>query len=168
MQELQIFNDIQEVYDTNIIGDADSVDELTEVLDEISNLSKQYRHVHVELKYLMGERYANEYPNFGTRLEGLRMYITSVKDKIKALRSIEVGSQKKNVVSSLKTEEEVLSQRLDEFLTFEMSEDSKIAEVVENTSQLRQFLDSYYGLLSKAKISLGDDFQDEFGPTLDA
>ena len=111
MQELQIFNDIQEVYDTNIIGDAESVEELTEVLDEISILSKQYRHVHVELKYLLGEKYATEYPNFGTRLEGLRKYITSVKDKIKALRSIEVGSEKKNVVSSLKTEEEVLSSR---------------------------------------------------------
>ena len=167
MQELQIFNDIQEVYDTNIIGDTESVDELTEVLDEISILGKQYRHIHVELKYLLGDQYAAEYPLFDARLDALRKYITSVKDKIKELRSTEMGSEKKILVSSLKTEEEIVRQRLDEFLAFEMDENSKLAEVVEGGSQLKQFLETYYGLLSKAKVGLGVDFQNEFGNTFD-
>ena len=139
LQELQIFNDIQEVYDTNIIGDTESVDDLTDVLGEISVLGRQYRHVHVELKFLLGNQYETDYPLFHPRLDALRKYITSVKDKIKKLRLTEMGSEKKNLVSSLKTEEEIVSQRLEEFLAFEMDENSKLAEVVENGSQLKQF-----------------------------
>ena len=115
--------DIQGEYDINIIGDTESVDDLTDVLDEISISGKQYRHIHVELvEYLLGDQYATEHPLFDTRLDALRKCITLVRDKIRELRSTKMGSEKKNLVFSLRTEEEIFSQRLHEFLTFQMDE----------------------------------------------
>ena len=52
--DLQIFDDIQYIYDTNVLGEIDDVEDLNEVLIEISDLNKRFRHIHVELKYLLG------------------------------------------------------------------------------------------------------------------
>ena len=47
MLELRIFDDIKNVYDTYVdINHLETVEDLSEVLEEISLLCKQYRHVH--------------------------------------------------------------------------------------------------------------------------
>ena len=53
LEELLIHDDIQYIFDTNVAEDMDSI-ELMEVLEEISRLNKDYRHIHVELKSMMG------------------------------------------------------------------------------------------------------------------
>ena len=167
MQELHIFNDIQEIYDTNLVDEVETVDELTEVLDECTTLSKHYRHAHVELKYLLGTQYAPAYPYYDQRLAALRKYISSIKTKIRGLRETAVSSDHERLTSSLKTEEELLSARLQEFLVVDFDENSKISEVQENVFQLKQFLETYYNLLSKAKVGLRTDFEDQFGTLFD-
>ena len=115
--------DIQEEYNANIIGGTESVDDLTDVLDEISILGKQYRHIHVELvEYLLGDKYATEHPLSDTRLDALRKCITLVRDKIRELRSTKMGSGEENFVFSFRTEEEIFSQRLHEFLILQIDE----------------------------------------------
>ena len=85
--ELQIFDDIQDIYDTHALDGVDGLEELEEVLEEISLLTRKFRHIHVELKFRLGEGYAASYPQFDKRLEGLRQYTNSVKQKIKILTS---------------------------------------------------------------------------------
>ena len=82
LSELRIFDDIKNVYDSNVdLDELDTVEDLTEVLDEILLLNKQYRHVHVDLKYLMGDGYAAVYCEYAQRLEGMRKFISSLKKK---------------------------------------------------------------------------------------
>ena len=81
--ELQIFDDIQDIYDTHILDELDGLEELEDVLAEVSMLTKKFRHIHVELKFRLGNDYNDSYPEFDKRLEGLRKYTTSVKQKIK-------------------------------------------------------------------------------------
>ena len=164
MQELQIFSDIQEVYDTHIVDEIESVEELSDVLEEITVLGKQYRHIHVELKYLMGENdYTTSNPYFSLRLDTLRKYVTSVKDKLKQLSSVAINSDKERLCSSLMTEENIFSERLKDFLAFKIDENSNVDEIRDNGFELKQLLETYYGLFSKSKIGLGDDFQKQFG-----
>ena len=40
-------------------------EEITEGLSAVSELSQQYRHIHVQLKHDLGEDYDKKYPEFG-------------------------------------------------------------------------------------------------------
>ena len=91
--ELQIFDDIKYIYDTNVLDDIECVEDLDEVLREVSDLTKRFRHIHVELKYLLGEDYADAYPEFDKRLEGLKKYALAVKQKMKLLNSTKISSE---------------------------------------------------------------------------
>ena len=162
--ELQIFDDIQYIYDTNVLGEIDDVEDLNEVLIEISDLNKRFRHIHVELKYLLGEGYAGAYPEFDKRLEGLKKYTSAVKEKIKTLNSSKVTSEKESIKSAFTIEDQIFRDRLEkEFDSFKIDECSKIEEIRENCLKFEHFQEECYRLLSKAKIGLGNDFPDVFG-----
>ena len=166
--ELQIFDDIQDIYDTHILDELDGLEELEDVLAEVSMLTKKFRHIHVELKYRLGNDYNDSYPEFDKRLEGLRKYTTSVKQKIKLLNSSKAADENEALISSLMIEEKVLHDRLEkELLTFEVEKFSKIDEISERCSKLEHLLEDYYRLLSKAKIGLAEGFDAVFETKFD-
>ena len=164
--ELQIFDDIKYIYDSNaVLDDLGTLEDLTEVLDEISLLNKQYRHVHVELKFLMGDDYADAYKEYDQRLEGMKKFISSVKKRIKTLNSSKVESDKNNLTSALKIEEGIFRERFDkELVEFRLD---NVVEIRENCSKLEALLQEYYRLFSKAKIGLAGDFEAVFAKTFD-
>ena len=138
--ELQIFDDIKYTYDTNLIAEIEGVEELGDLLIEISDLTKRFRHVHVELKLLLGEGYADAYPDFDKRLEGLKQFTSAVKERIKLQNSTKISSQKELVISSLKIEDEIFRDRLEkEFELFKIDDSSKIEEIRENCSKFEHF-----------------------------
>ena len=163
LYELQIFDDIQDIYDTHILDEVDGLEDLEEVLEEISALTKKFRHIHVELKFILGDEYGAAYPEFDKRLEGLRTYTSSVKQKVKRLNSSKVSNEKESLISSLKIEEEVFHERLEkELLAFKLDDLSKTDEIEKKCSKFEHFLEDYYKLFSKAKIGLGVDFEKVF------
>ena len=163
--ELQIFDDVMNIYDNNNLEELETVDDLTELLEEISLLNKQYRHVHVELKYLMDKDYEAAYTEHAARLEGMKKFISSLKQKIKTLKSSEQDSVKNNLIASLTTEEAIFSERLEKELEkFQM--DNAVV-IRQNCSKFEHFLEEYYRLFSKSKIALGGDFEKTFGTTFD-
>ena len=164
--ELQIFDDITYVYDNNtVLEDLETVEELTEVLEEISLLNKQYRHVHVELKFLMGDGYADAYKEHGKRLEAMKTFISSVKTRIKTVNSTKVDTEKDNLKSALKIEQGIFHERFDkELADFRVD---NVVEIREKCSNFEALLQDYYRLFSKAKIGLAGNFDDAFGKTFD-
>ena len=83
--------------------------------------------------------------------------------KIKVLTSSKATDEKKSLISSLEIEEKVFHDRLQrELQTFEVEEHSKIDEIREKCSKLEHLLEGYYNLLSKAKIGLGEGFEEVF------
>ena len=156
--ELQIFDDIKYIYDNNaVLDDLETVEDLNEVLEEISLLNKQYRHVHVELKFLMGDAYEDAYKEYDQRLEGMKKFISSVKKRIKTLNSSKVESDKNNLTSALKIEEGIFRERFDkELVEFRLD---NVVEIRENCSKCEALLQEYYRLFSKAKIGLAGDLR---------
>ena len=117
--ELQIFDDIKYTYDTNLIAEIEGVEELGDLLIEISDLTKRFRHIHVELRFLLGEDYAPAYPEFDKRLEGLKKFALAVKQKMKLLNSTKISSEKELMISSLRIEDEIFQDRFEkEFASF--------------------------------------------------
>ena len=82
--ELQIVEDISESLLIFSVVDLDTEKEVSEGLEVVSDLSQKYRHVHVELRTLMGEEaYAEKYGDYAKRCETLREYVKSARLKLK-------------------------------------------------------------------------------------
>ena len=52
IKELQINEDFVEAFDLYHLNDLDTINELTEGIEEINELGKAYRHIHVSWKWL--------------------------------------------------------------------------------------------------------------------
>ena len=158
LKELKVRGDIQEIFDTCAGDDLETVDEITENLEEMNRLGKEYRHIHIELKSLMGDEYASAYANYHDFLDRIRTFISNEKCKLKKAKLNEKLSETEYLKSSFKTEELVFRDRILRELKVD-GED--VSEIKENCSRLDALLRDYYTLLSKAKIIFGDDFEEE-------
>ena len=78
--------DIEDFLETNQLDEIDEIEDLTEVINNISEIGKQYRHYHAELKVLLGEQYLLDYPNPKQQVERMRDYTKNAKKKIKRIQ----------------------------------------------------------------------------------
>ena len=63
VKEIQICDDLEEAFTLYALDDLETEDGVSEGLAYISDLGKEYRHIHIELKELLGEKpYAETYP----------------------------------------------------------------------------------------------------------
>ena len=69
-------------------------DEIKEGLDAISELSRNYRHVHVQLKHELGDNYDGKYPEYEKTSEQLMNYAKNAKKKLRSLKPSEKEIQK--------------------------------------------------------------------------
>ena len=86
VSELIVAEDLKEFYLISALTDLETKEELVEGLEQISELSKKFRHMHVELKNLMGETdHAEKYPNYDEDCTKACEYIKNVRLMIKKL-----------------------------------------------------------------------------------
>ena len=180
--ELQIDEDISESLLIFAAADLETEHEVSEGLEVISELSQKYRHVHVELKTLMGENaYAEKYGDYQTRCKTLREYIKNARTKIKTIKQTEQEklnqaalSEKKladertqglrlaeeaKAKASLQIQEQVFGEKIKrEIANFELKD---IASIEKSCDRLEKIVDDYYTLFSNVKIVFGDKYEAE-------
>ena len=180
--ELQIKEDLSESYLIYDIKDLESKEELVEGMGVISELGKNYRHVHVELKDLMSEtEYAEKYNDYEEICSDIRGYIKSVRTKIKTCdhaeqeKMFEATEGKKTVEEdrtlqlrsvevlharvALQIEEQVFGEKIErEIKNFDLGNSVCIQKSLE---RFEQILDDYYKLFSSVKITFGEAFDTE-------
>ena len=90
IEELQIEEDISEAFHIFDLNDLDTEKEITEGVEQISELGQKYRHVHVELKSEMGEtEHAESYAEkYSSRCQSIREYIKTARLMIKNLNLV--------------------------------------------------------------------------------
>ena len=102
METLNIYN----------LPDIDTIDELTESIEQINDLGKQFRHIHVELKSIMGEQdYAEAYIQYQTITEGVRNFVKKAKAKLKNVRKVEKEELEQRLREEKEREEERLKRQ---------------------------------------------------------
>ena len=160
------------------LQDMDTLDEVLEGLDIVSETGKCYRHIHVELEVAMGETdYLAEYAKAGEITDKVRQYQADA--KIKSTRLKQEESEKstakvladreelelRSKMASLEVEEQVFRAKLnDEIDNFELGE---ISGVQNSCKRFEHLLDECYSLLSKAKIVFGNDFDTKYKDIFD-
>ena len=180
VSELLVAEDLKEFYLISALADLETKEELVEGLEQISNLSTKFRHMHVELKNLMGETdHAEKYPNYDEDCTKVREYIKNVRLKIKKLdqdeqKNLSDASEKEKtaedekllktklsevvkVRNSLQIEEEVFGKKIEREITnFDLDNPSCIQKSLD---RLEMILDNYYKLFSNVKVAYGDSFE---------
>ena len=178
VKEMQICDDLDEAFTLYALKELVTEDEISEGLDHISELFKEYRHIHVDLKELLGdEAYATAYPKDEVT-EKARTYMTEARKQRKLKseeKQTEVDKQKvketeekvnkeqeehKSVKALFMIEEQAFHQKLDnEIGSLSLI---NIEEIKEHGSRFQSLLDEYFKLLPKAKHIFDDKFDEEF------
>ena len=89
IMELKIKADIDHVLGIYVLDDLVSGDDISEGLNEISNLSQNFRHIHVELRNKLGDDYEDRYPEYDKTVEKLTLFMRSAKSKLRDLKQEE-------------------------------------------------------------------------------
>ena len=86
IKERQIVDDINEFFLLSSLDELDTAEEIQEGLNTIAQLSKDFRHLHIQLQEELGkEDYDTEYAEFSNFLADIRKYQKDGKAKLKSV-----------------------------------------------------------------------------------
>ena len=179
IKEKQIADDLNEFFYLSSLDDLSTPEEINDGLETIAQLGRDLRHIHISLKEEMGdEQYAEKYVEFGDLLEKLRRYQKDWKAKLKtSLQQQEDDLLKttldaKNTIAesqaeerkeanvrvrdSISVEEQVFREKLK--VEIEEFDSADVVPIEKYCVRLEGLLDSYYTLLSRAKIAFSEDY----------
>ena len=178
IKERQIVDDINEFFLLSSLDELDSAEDIQEGLDNIAALSKEFRHLHIQLQEELGKvTYDAEFTEFNSLLAEIRKYQKDGKAKLKSIPKgqndllastrIQLDAEKEKdrldnemrVRKSILVEEEVFREKMKmEVVDFDSTSISSIERLC---IRFEQLLDDYFQLLSKAKIAFSDDYERE-------
>ena len=183
VKELQLRDDIDEAFTLYALADLETEDEISEGIAQISELGREYRHIHVELKEILGDNaYGTEYP-VNPVTDSVRNYLTEARDKKRLISMERQGQEDKlkaqeaddkarkeeeereSVKALFMIEEQAFHQKLESeiaSITLDDIEDIKV-----HSARFQPLLDEYFELLPKAKHIFGVRFDDEFKDVFD-
>ena len=162
ISEKQVRDDINENLNLYALNDLDTLDDVLEGLDIITDLSRSFRHLHVELEELLGGDYPTEYGDKVKKtLDNVRKYQSEAKAKSKRLRQEENQKNMAQVLTdkrekdlqvtkdALVAEIDVFSGKInDEIKNFNLKNS---VDIQHSCQRLENLIDECYALKSKAK-----------------
>ena len=176
VKEIQICDDLEEAFTLYAPDDLETEDEVSEGLAYISDLGKEYRHIHIELKELLGEElYAQSYPESKVT-ERVRKYTKDARERKRTIskgREVEIDEEALKAEEEKKREEEAESVKAS-FLIEEKAFQDKlnneidsftlvdIDEIKGSCSRFESLLDEYFKMLPKARHIFGLKFEADF------
>ena len=162
ISEKQVRDDINENLNLYALNDLDTLDDVLEGLDIITDLSRSFRHLHVELEELLAGDYPTEYGDKVKKtLDNVRKYQSEAKAKSKRLRQEENQKNMAQVLTdkrekdlqvtkdALVAEIDVFSGKInDEIKNFNLKNS---VDIQHSCQRLENLIDECYALKSKAK-----------------
>ena len=166
-------DDIEDFLETNQLDEVDDVEDLTEIINCVSEIAKQYRHCHAELKVLLDEKYLQDYPNSKQHVERMRDFTKKAKTKLKDLKKSKASESKEIYLEierkKLLPEEEYASRRLSNVLeSIDLEGVSQVSEIIQIISGVEVQLDDYCRLQCRLKVVLASENYAEFDEKVDS
>ena len=167
IREMTCVEDIEEFFATNDLEELDNVEDLEEYLATLAEISKEFRYVHAELKFILEDEYGAGYAVSKLHLEKIRKFIKEGKCKKKKLKKNEGRAIDDNKLAlekkKLLSEEDYLLDRL----TRNLKGIDPVAMVAVNEAdhaifKLETLFEDYLKLQCNLKVVCGDGYEDEF------
>ena len=179
VKEMQIMDDLNEAFDLFDLEYCVTVDEISEGMSEISERGREFRHIHIELKNLLGDAHAGTYPKYEETCKKVRQYARDGKTKIREIEQhtkfqenlrikFERDLENKKLLQKEADKQETLKhhftvdqqtfqERLeDEIKNFSLTD---VEEIKETCARLELLLNDNFKLLGRAKIIYGEEFK---------
>ena len=171
LEELKIVEDISHSLDLYKLDELLTEEETNEAVGILSGLSKDYRHVHVELKTTLGDDYVGKYPKYDVMSGKMNTYIKSAKSKIRVIKNenqesknLEVQKQKNyddkqffEVEALLLTQK--VAQRNEAVDVLVVKNENEINEYI---SKMEGFINEFFALSAKMKHAGPDVYSQKF------
>ena len=173
LDEKKAWEDVRHSLELYDIGNSETLDDVNEGVTFVNDASKAYRHVHVELKVLLGEDYATKYPDYEANLLKVSDFLKKARDRRKELKhvpevKVEVPVAAKAVDSTedvldvLRVRRDILDMKIKQLNTsMDIQTANDILEVNDYIRKMESFLDDYYDLCGQYKHSLGGEYKEE-------
>ncbi len=161
-KELTIVDDIDHNLALYDINELSSEEEIKEAIKIISELFKDYRHVHLKLNQLLDKKYDENYPKFLTTHTKVNAYLKLLQSKLRNKKSdIESSNmelEKKNVIVEI----DFLSKKVDNFNeAVDVNIIRNLDDIDKYVTKMEGFINEFFTLSTKLKCICPDQF-DEF------
>ena len=165
VEELKIVEDIRHSIGTyRNIEDFDTMEEIEEGVAIINQLSREYRHLHVELKSELGnEDYSEKYPNYDDTVNRMSKFIDTARARTKVLREKagKVDPEAGEKFAMLKVSRDVLDMKIKQVdESVDLKNVTDICDINEFISKKETFLNEYFDILGQYKFHLGQQYDD--------
>ena len=167
IDELKFREDINHSLKMYVVEDLDTEEDVREGLNIINDLSKKFRHCHVELKSGL-ENYAEVYPDYDKISDKLILFVKKAKKRLNVVKSNECSEQSaandKKRIGMFFVDHELLALKISQFEgMIDISYVQNTAAIDEYLSKMEEFLKEYFELSRNLKYYLGEKYYAEFG-----
>ena len=171
MNELIIKEDLRHSLKIHDIEDLETEDDIKEGVNIISELVKNYRHVHVELKCKLAEGYPEKYPDYEDVLANATKYVKLALRKLKDVKEKLIENRDKIAMKEvelernelLKVEKQTLDLKIDQLGKMaDLSVALDINELDDFIGSMEAFMNTYLELSVKFKNCFFDEFEKLF------
>ena len=167
--EKLLVEDINHSLEVFKLDELNTESDIREAVGIISDLSSNYRHLHVALKDTDND-YATNYPEYGTFSTKLQDYIKTSRTRLKTIRekfeTEDLAQQVRNGaldMEALKIKYEMLSDRVSsENLSVDLFTVTVNSELDKYVSNMEQFIERYFDLEGEFRLLCPATFKDEF------
>ena len=163
VEECKVMEDINHSLALYGLSELFSEEEVKEAYGELLQLSQKYRHVHVELKALLGNEYGEKYPLYQNTYDRLMAYVKEAKDKLRDLRAEVQKSSREHERNAFGVELNVLLGRVaEENKSIDPQTLQDVQEIDQYILKMEKFIDEFFHLKAKMMTKCPDDFESHF------
>ena len=159
VNELKICGDVKHAFDTYVLDELLSEEEINESVWAMADLSQQFRHI--ELRSKFGEEYEAKYHGYDAFLARITNFIKYLKSKIRGLKQEEKVTVLETEKNALKIEGEFLDLKVKQLLDTRDSVQN-LSDVEDFILKMGGFINDYFDLSKRAKCSLGKEYDEVF------
>ena len=155
--ESQLVGDIKHSLALFALKDLESQDEIAEGISVITQLGKEFRHLHVELQSQLGKEYEGKFLHYTDTDAKINKYLRDAMIKKRELKTTSQTHDKEDEKYRICVEADILQTKVDRVnneVDFYVVKDNQIDKYV---SKMEHFIDEFYSLIGKLKVSRLDD-----------
>ena len=141
MNELKISSDISHAFEIYNLDGLETEREFNEGVGIISELSKKYRDIHVDLRVRLGKDYAIHYPYYDEISKELITYMKNDKSKLRESVKNAQTSEKFNQKEILRIEVDILEQKIFQVNIYIIQD---IEEINKYINTMEEFINKYF------------------------
>ena len=168
-KEMTIVDDIDHSLELFNLQDLSSEDEIKDVIKIISELFKDYRHVHLKLKQILEEKYDESYPKADVTHTKVNTYLKLLQSKLRDTKADKENTNMEFEKRNVMVEIEFLSKKVDNCnKAVDISIIRNVDDIDKYVSKMEGFVEEFFALSAKLKCICPEEFEENFYKDFDS